>query len=131
MHGDGGITAGMCWLRSAPMIHCRSWSMVIGASTRTRPYRPASWAVMSEWASVRGPPQRLAGVYWPRSAPSLPASPRGGAVMRGGASVRGPPHRVVRVCWPRSVPSLSASPRGGPANGRGLGRLSGSCTWRR
>ena len=97
------------------MIDCRSRSMVLGASTRTRPYRPASWAVMNGWASVRGPPHRLAGMCWPRSAPSLPPSPRGGAIMRGGASVRGPPHRLAGVCWPRSSPSLSASPRGGPA----------------
>ena len=98
-----------------PVINCRSWSMVLGASTHTRPYRPASWAVMNGWVSVRGPPHRLAGVCWPRSAPSLPASPRGGAVRGGGASVRAPPHRLAGVCWPRSAPSLSASPRGGPA----------------
>ena len=106
--------AGVCLPRSAPMINCRSWSMVLGASTRTCPYRPASWAAMNGWSSVRGSPHRLAEMCWPRSAPSLPAFPRGGAVMRGGASVRGPPHRLAGVCWPRSAPSLSASPRGGP-----------------
>ena len=114
-------------------INCRSWSMVLGASTRTRPYRPASWAVMNGEASVRGPPHRLAGVCWPWSAPSLPASPRGGAVMGGGASIRGPPHLLAGVCWPWSAPSLPASPRGGAVMGGGASirapphRLAGVC----
>ena len=98
-----------------PVIDCRSWLLVLGASTRTRPYRPASWAVLNGGASVRGPPHRLAGVCWLRGAPSLSASPRGGAVMRGGASICGPPHRLAGVCWPWSAPLLSTSPRGGPA----------------
>ena len=125
-YGDGSITAGVCWPRSAsllsaspwggpaiwarsrsalwimymaslrllclekentghfipPVISCRSWSLVLGASTRTRPYRPASWAVMNGGASVRGPPHRLAGVRWPRSAPLLSASARGDPAIR-------------------------------------------------
>ena len=116
-----------------PVINYRSWSMVLGASTRTRPHRPVSWAVMNGEDSVRGRPHRLAGVCWPRSAPSLPASPRGGAVMMGGASVRGPPHRLAGVCWPRSAPSLPASPQGGAVMGGGASirgpphRLAGVC----
>ena len=177
-YGDGGITAGVCWPRSAsllsasprdgpaiwarsrvplwimyraslrlvrslclgrentghfipPVINCRSWSMVLGASTRTRPYRPATWAVMNGGASVRGPPHRLAGVCWLRSEPSLSASPRGGAVMRGGASICGPPHRLAgyvgrgaRRSFPRPLGVARRSDRG-------LGWLFGECTWRR
>ena len=115
-----------------PVINCRSWSMVLGVSTRTRPYRPASWAVMRGAASVRGPPPGLAGVCWPQSVPFLLASPRGGAVMRGGASIRAPPHRLAGVCWPRSASFLPVSPRGGAvmrggASVRGPRRLAGVC----
>ena len=49
MRGDGGITAGVCWLRSAPSL----------------PASPRGGAVKRGGASVRGPPHRLAGVCWP------------------------------------------------------------------
>ena len=115
MDSSPALDPGNTGHRILPVINCRRWSMVLGASTRTRPYRPASWVVMRGRASIRAPPPGLAGVCWPRSAPSLPTSPRGGAVMRGGASIRGSPHRLAEVSWPRSAPFFPASPRGGPA----------------
>ena len=52
MRGDGSITAGVCWLRSAPSLSAP----------------PRGGAVKRGGASVRGSPHRLARVCWPHGA---------------------------------------------------------------
>ena len=108
--------------RIPPVINCRSRSMVLGASTRARPYRPASWAVMRGGSSIRAPPPGLAGgVLTPeRAVPSR--VPSGWGCHEGrGFDPWSPPHVGGGVFAPeRAVPSRV--PLGwGCHEGRGFG----------